>query len=55
MKEQLSNIKTDVEKLLNEDCPDTRKNAPTELISKSVRAELDYHKEIEEKLRAEIR
>ena len=46
MKEELSNIKTDVEKLLNEDCPETRRNTPSELISKSVRAELDYHKEV---------
>lgn len=44
MKEELSNIKTDVEKLLNEDCQETRKNQPSELISKSVRAELEYHK-----------
>ena len=46
MKEEHSNIKIDVEKLLNEDCPETRRNTPSELISKSVRAELDYHKEV---------
>lgn len=44
-----------MERLLNEDCPETRRNAPSELISKSIRAELDYHKEVEEKLRVEIR
>lgn len=44
MKEELSSIKTDVEKLLSEECPETRKSQPSELVSKSVRAELEYHK-----------
>jgi hypothetical protein len=44
MKEELSSIKTDVERLLSEECPETRKSQPSELISKSVKAELEYHK-----------
>lgn len=44
MKEELCNIKTDVKKLLHEDCSESRKTQPSDLISKSVRAELEYHK-----------